>query len=64
MQIKYFVVCLSVVFSASQVIKVLSAYSANMDAINMDDCTPLHYAAAIGNVNFCKFLAQRGDVNE
>ncbi|KAK2856539.1 hypothetical protein Q5P01_005274 [Channa striata] len=43
-----------------EVIQVLSAYSADMDVINCDECTPLHYAAASGNANCCKFLAQRG----
>uniref|UniRef100_A0A3Q3LM98 Ankyrin repeat and EF-hand domain containing 1a n=1 Tax=Mastacembelus armatus TaxID=205130 RepID=A0A3Q3LM98_9TELE len=43
-----------------EVIQVLSAYSADMGVINLEDCTPLHYAAATGNANCCKFLAQRG----
>uniref|UniRef100_A0A672HHS3 Ankyrin repeat and EF-hand domain containing 1a n=1 Tax=Salarias fasciatus TaxID=181472 RepID=A0A672HHS3_SALFA len=43
-----------------EVIQVLSAYSAAMSIINLDKCTPLHYAAASGNANCCKFLAQRG----
>ncbi|XP_074471926.1 ankyrin repeat and EF-hand domain-containing protein 1 [Sebastes fasciatus] len=43
-----------------ELIKVLSAYCADMGVINLDDCTPLHYAAATGNTNCCKFLAQRG----
>ncbi|XP_070705878.1 ankyrin repeat and EF-hand domain containing 1a [Pempheris klunzingeri] len=43
-----------------EVIQVLSAYSADMCVINLEDCTPLHYAAATGNANCCKFLAQRG----
>ena len=33
-----------------------------MGVINMEDCTPLHYAAATGDANCCKFLAQRGAV--
>lgn len=48
------------VFCAFQVIQALSAYSADMGVINLEDCTPLHYAAATGNANCCKFLAQRG----
>lgn len=54
--------CCSVVFCVFQVIQVLSAYSADMGVINLEDCTPLHYAAATGNANCCKFLAQRGAV--
>ncbi|XP_076004791.1 ankyrin repeat and EF-hand domain-containing protein 1-like [Genypterus blacodes] len=38
----------------------LSAYLADMNVISQDGNTPLHYAAAIGNANCCKFLAQRG----
>lgn len=52
----------SVVFCVFQVIQVLSAYSADMGVISLEDCTPLHYAAATGNANCCKFLAQRGAV--
>lgn len=50
----------SVVFCTFKVIQALSAYSADMGVINLDDCTPLHYAAATGNASCCKFLAQRG----
>ncbi|KAI4800873.1 hypothetical protein KUCAC02_007016, partial [Chaenocephalus aceratus] len=32
----------------------------DMGVVNMEECTPLHYAAATGNANCCKFLAQRG----
>lgn len=56
--------CCSVVFCVFQVIQALSAYSADMGVIDMEDCTPLHYAAATGNANCCKFLAQRGAVRE
>lgn len=52
------------VFLCFKVIQVLSAYSADMGVIDMEDCAPLHYAAATGNVNCCKFLAQRGTVRE
>lgn len=41
-------------------ILVLSAYSADMNLIDAENCNPLHYAAAEGNPNCCKFLAQRG----
>lgn len=47
-------------FYVLQVILVLSAHSADMNVINLDICTPLHYAAASGNANCCKFLVQRG----
>uniref|UniRef100_A0A3B4X162 Ankyrin repeat and EF-hand domain containing 1a n=1 Tax=Seriola lalandi dorsalis TaxID=1841481 RepID=A0A3B4X162_SERLL len=53
-------ICFPLLFCAFQVIQVLSAYSADMGVINLEDCTPLHYAAATGNANCCKFLAQRG----
>lgn len=43
-------------------IQTLSAHSADMGVIDMEDCTPLHYAAATGDANCCKFLAQRGAV--
>uniref|UniRef100_A0A3B4ZY75 Ankyrin repeat and EF-hand domain containing 1 n=1 Tax=Stegastes partitus TaxID=144197 RepID=A0A3B4ZY75_9TELE len=43
-----------------EVIQVLSAHSADLGVINIDCSTPLHYAAATGNANCCKFLAQRG----
>uniref|UniRef100_A0A096M0K4 Ankyrin repeat and EF-hand domain containing 1a n=1 Tax=Poecilia formosa TaxID=48698 RepID=A0A096M0K4_POEFO len=43
-----------------EVIMVLSGFAADMSVINMDNCTPLHYAAAAGNALSCKFLAQRG----
>ncbi|XP_060946997.1 ankyrin repeat and EF-hand domain-containing protein 1a [Limanda limanda] len=43
-----------------EVIQVLSAFSANMCMIDLEDCTPLHYAAATGSDICCKFLAQRG----
>lgn len=56
--------CRSVVFCVFQLIQVLSAYSADLGAIDMEDCTPLHYAAATGNANCCKFLAQRGAVRK
>lgn len=49
-------------FGVFQVIQVLSAYSADMGVIDLEDCTPLHYAAATGNADCCKFLAQRGTV--
>uniref|UniRef100_A0A3B3TR91 Ankyrin repeat and EF-hand domain containing 1a n=1 Tax=Poecilia latipinna TaxID=48699 RepID=A0A3B3TR91_9TELE len=42
-----------------EVIMVLSGFAADMSVINMDNCTPLHYAAAAGNALSCKFLAQR-----
>ncbi|XP_028253918.1 ankyrin repeat and EF-hand domain-containing protein 1 isoform X2 [Parambassis ranga] len=43
-----------------EIIQLLSAYSADMAVISLDSCTTLHYAAATGNANCCKFLAQRG----
>ncbi|MEQ2204185.1 hypothetical protein XENOCAPTIV_009275 [Xenoophorus captivus] len=46
--------------ATNKVIQVLSAFAADMGVINMDNCTPLHYAAATGHANSCKFLAQRG----
>lgn len=42
----------------------LSAYSADLGVINLEDCTALHYAAATGNANCCRFLAQRGGLRE
>lgn len=56
--------CCSVVFCVFQLIQVLSAYSADLGAMDMEDCTPLHYAAATGSANCCKFLAQRGAVRK
>lgn len=49
------------VFCFLQVIQLLSAFSADMGVMNMEDCTPLHFAAVTGSVNCCKFLAQRGE---
>ncbi|XP_019713533.1 ankyrin repeat and EF-hand domain-containing protein 1 isoform X1 [Hippocampus comes] len=43
-----------------EVIVLLSAFSADMSVINVDECTALHFAAATGDINCCKFLAQRG----
>ncbi|XP_033846530.2 ankyrin repeat and EF-hand domain-containing protein 1a [Periophthalmus magnuspinnatus] len=43
-----------------EVIKVLSAYKADMGVVSLEDCTALHFAAATGDANCCKFLAQRG----
>ncbi|XP_077366536.1 ankyrin repeat and EF-hand domain-containing protein 1 isoform X2 [Festucalex cinctus] len=43
-----------------EVIVLLSAFKADMSVINVDECTALHFAAATGNVNCCRFLAQRG----
>ncbi|XP_061741676.1 ankyrin repeat and EF-hand domain-containing protein 1a isoform X1 [Nerophis ophidion] len=43
-----------------EVIVLLSAFSADMNIINVDENTALHYAAQTGDVNCCKFLAQRG----
>ncbi|KAA8583450.1 hypothetical protein FQN60_015996 [Etheostoma spectabile] len=45
--------------ATNQLIQVLSAYAADMGVSNLEDCTALHYAAALGNANCCKFLAQR-----
>lgn len=56
--------CCSVVFCVFQLIQVLSAYSADLGAMDMEDCTPLHYAAATGSASCCKFLAQRGAVRK
>lgn len=50
------------VFCFFQVIQLLSAFSADMGVMDMEDCTPLHFAAVTGDVNCCKFLAQRGAV--
>lgn len=47
-------------FGVIQVIVLLSAFSADMSVINVDECTALHFAAATGDINCCKFLAQRG----
>lgn len=47
-------------FHVLQVIMVLSGHSARMCTIDKVECTPLHYAAATGDVKCCKFLAQRG----
>lgn len=52
------------VFCFFQVIQLLSAFSADMGVMDMEDCTPLHFAAVTGDVNCCKFLAQRGAVND
>lgn len=49
------------VFCFFQVIQLLSAFSADMGVMDMEDCTPLHFAAVTGDVNCCKFLAQRGE---
>lgn len=46
-----------------QVMLLLSAFSANMGVMDMEDCTPLHFAAVTGDLNCCKFLAQRGAVS-
>ncbi|XP_034018551.1 ankyrin repeat and EF-hand domain-containing protein 1a [Thalassophryne amazonica] len=43
-----------------EVIQLLSANSAQMDVISLDENTPLHYAAATGDALCCKFLVQRG----
>ncbi|XP_077591599.1 ankyrin repeat and EF-hand domain-containing protein 1 isoform X3 [Stigmatopora nigra] len=43
-----------------EVIVLLSAFSADISLITVDECTALHFAAKTGNVNCCKFLAQRG----
>ncbi|XP_061560774.1 ankyrin repeat and EF-hand domain-containing protein 1a [Phycodurus eques] len=43
-----------------EVIVLLSAFSADMSVINVDECTALHFAATTGDINCCKFLAQRG----
>lgn len=51
-------------FHVLQVIMLLSGYSARMCTIDKEECTPLHYAAATGDVKCCKFLAQRGTVIE
>lgn len=52
------------VFCFLQVIQLLSAFSADMGVMDMEDCTPLHFAAVTGDVNCCKFLAQRGAVSD
>lgn len=51
-------------FCVFQVMMVLSGYGARMCTIDKDECTPLHYAAATGDVKCCRFLAQRGTVIE
>ncbi|MGH0149174.1 UNVERIFIED_CONTAM: hypothetical protein FKN15_062839 [Acipenser sinensis] len=43
-----------------QVIRVLSAYNADLCVVNMQGNTPLHPAAKGGFADCCKFLAQRG----
>lgn len=50
------------IFCFLQVMLLLSAFSANMGVMDMEDCTPLHFAAVTGDLNCCKFLAQRGVV--
>lgn len=52
------------VFHAFQVIMMLSGFCARICTIDKEECTPLHYAAATGDVKCCKFLAQRGNVIE
>lgn len=47
-------------FVSFQVIMMLSGYCAKMCTIDKEERTPLHYAAATGDVKCCKFLAQRG----
>ncbi|XP_061126287.1 ankyrin repeat and EF-hand domain-containing protein 1a isoform X1 [Syngnathus typhle] len=47
-----------------EVIVLLSAFSADMGVINVDECTALHLAAATGNVNCCRFLFQRGCIGK
>ncbi|XP_057678060.1 ankyrin repeat and EF-hand domain-containing protein 1a isoform X1 [Corythoichthys intestinalis] len=43
-----------------EVLVLLSAFSADISIINVEECTALHFAAKTGNVNCCRFLAQRG----
>ncbi|XP_072300519.1 ankyrin repeat and EF-hand domain containing 1a [Eucyclogobius newberryi] len=43
-----------------EVLTVLSAYKADMGVVSLEDCTALHFAAASGDANCCKFLTQRG----
>lgn len=51
-------------FHVFQVIMLLSGYSARMCTIDNVERTPLHYAAATGDVKCCRFLAQRGSAIE
>lgn len=43
-----------------QIIKVLSAYAADVAVVTKDGDTPLHFAASGGYTDCCRFLAQRG----
>ncbi|KAI1897840.1 hypothetical protein AGOR_G00087410 [Albula goreensis] len=43
-----------------EVIRVLSAYSANLGLVAADGNTPLHHAARGGFADCCRFIAQRG----
>lgn len=43
-----------------QIIKVLSAYAADVGVVTKDGHTPLHFAASGGYTDCCRFLAQRG----
>nr|XP_057932779.1 ankyrin repeat and EF-hand domain-containing protein 1a isoform X1 [Doryrhamphus excisus]XP_057932787.1 ankyrin repeat and EF-hand domain-containing protein 1a isoform X1 [Doryrhamphus excisus] len=43
-----------------EVIVLLSAFSADMNIVTVEEYTALHFAAKTGDVNCCKFLAQRG----
>nr|XP_055042738.1 ankyrin repeat and EF-hand domain-containing protein 1a isoform X1 [Misgurnus anguillicaudatus]XP_055042739.1 ankyrin repeat and EF-hand domain-containing protein 1a isoform X1 [Misgurnus anguillicaudatus]XP_055042740.1 ankyrin repeat and EF-hand domain-containing protein 1a isoform X1 [Misgurnus anguillicaudatus]XP_055042741.1 ankyrin repeat and EF-hand domain-containing protein 1a isoform X1 [Misgurnus anguillicaudatus] len=43
-----------------EIIKVLSAYAADFGMMTSEGDTPLHYAAAGGYTDCCKFLVQRG----
>lgn len=45
-----------------QIIKVLSAYAADLGAVTKDGETPLHFAASGGYTDCCRFLAQRGNI--
>ncbi|KAJ8410301.1 hypothetical protein AAFF_G00202820 [Aldrovandia affinis] len=43
-----------------EVIRVLSAYSADLGVVTTEGNTPLHYAACGGFTDCCRFIAQRG----
>ena len=44
----------------ADVLRVMIARAANLDAVNRDGCTPLHFACAQGHVGACATLCDAG----